>query len=53
MVSSAGLGVAMGNSHADVLKCADRVIGSNREDGLAAFLEELLDTKAVAPAERN
>jgi hypothetical protein len=53
MVSSAGLGVAMGNSHADLLKCADRIIGRNSSDGLAIFLEELLATGAVEPAERN
>jgi Cof subfamily protein (haloacid dehalogenase superfamily) len=53
MVSNAGLGVAMGNSHADLLKCADRVIGRNSGDGLAIFLEELLATGAVEPAERN
>jgi len=53
MVSNAGLGVAMGNSHADLLKCAARVIGRNSDEGLAVFLEELLDTGAVQPADRN
>jgi Cof subfamily protein (haloacid dehalogenase superfamily) len=53
MVSNAGLGVAMGNSHKDLLKCAAKVIGRNSDDGLAAFLEELLDTGAVERAERN
>jgi Cof subfamily protein (haloacid dehalogenase superfamily) len=53
MVSNAGLGVAMGNAHPDLLKCAARIIGRNRDDGLAVFLEELLATHAVEPAEQN
>lgn len=53
MVKNAGLGVAMGNSHPDLLKCAAKVIGPNNEDGLAKFLEELLATHAVEPADRN
>ncbi len=53
MVSNAGLGVAMGNAHPEVLKCAARIIGRNSDDGLAIFLEELLATNAVEPAERN
>jgi len=53
MVKNAGLGVAMGNAHPDLLKCAKRVIGSNKDDGLAAFLEELLVTQAVQPADAN
>lgn len=53
MVSNAGLGVAMGNSHPDLLKCAAKIIGRNSDDGLAIFLEELLATHAVEPAQRN
>jgi Cof subfamily protein (haloacid dehalogenase superfamily) len=53
MVKNAGLGVAMGNSHPDLLKIAGRVIGKNTEDGLAEFLEELIEAKAVEPADRN
>jgi Cof subfamily protein (haloacid dehalogenase superfamily) len=53
MVKNAGLGVAMGNSHPDLLKCAARVIGPNNEDGLAQFLEELLADEAVEPADQN
>jgi 5-amino-6-(5-phospho-D-ribitylamino)uracil phosphatase len=53
MIANAGLGIAMGNSHAELLKCADRVIGSNSEDGLAIFLEELLASAAVEPPRRN
>jgi HAD superfamily hydrolase (TIGR01484 family) len=41
MLRQAGLGVAMGNARAEVKVAAKRVIGSNVEDGLAAFLEEL------------
>jgi len=53
MVKNAGLGVAMGNAHPDLLKCAKRIIGRNDEDGLAVFLEELLATHAVQPADRS
>src|SRR5206468_7743365 len=42
MIKSAGLGVAMGNGHPEVKAIAKRVIGSNEEEGLAAFLEELV-----------
>ena len=47
MVANAGLGVAMGNSHPDLLKHAKKVIGHNRDDGLAEFLEELIATNPV------
>jgi hypothetical protein len=53
MVKNAGLGVAMGNAHPHLLKCAARIIGHNTDDGLAEFLEELLDADAVEPADRN
>jgi Cof subfamily protein (haloacid dehalogenase superfamily) len=42
MFAQAGLGVAMGNSHPDVQRQADRVIGGHDADGLAEFLRELL-----------
>jgi Cof subfamily protein (haloacid dehalogenase superfamily) len=41
MVRRAGLGVAMGNAHPQLRAVARRVIGHNRDDGLALFLEEL------------
>jgi Cof subfamily protein (haloacid dehalogenase superfamily) len=41
MIRSAGLGVAMGNAREAVKSVARRVIGSNAEEGLAEFLEEL------------
>ena len=53
MVKNAGLGVAMGNAHPDLLKCAAKVIGPNAEDGLAVFLEELIAADAVQPADGN
>ena len=37
----AGLGVAMGNAHADVLAIADEVTATNDEDGVAVVLERL------------
>jgi hydroxymethylpyrimidine pyrophosphatase-like HAD family hydrolase len=49
MISQAGLGVAMGNARPEVLAIANRVIGSNQNDGLAHFLEELIAEHRVAP----
>lgn len=49
MIQQAGLGVAMGNARPEVLAVAKRVIGSNAEEGLAQFLEELVSTHAVEP----
>jgi Cof subfamily protein (haloacid dehalogenase superfamily) len=49
MISRAGLGVAMGNAKPDVKAIAKRVIGSNSEEGLAVFLEELVAKHAVEP----
>ena len=51
MVSQAGLGVAMGNARPELLAVAKRVIKRNDEDGLAEFLEELVESHAVEPAE--
>jgi HAD superfamily hydrolase (TIGR01484 family) len=48
MLRNAGLGVAMGNAHPEAKAAAKRVIGSNREEGLAAFLDELVETHAVS-----
>ena len=55
MLKHAGLGVAMGNARPEAIAVADRVINRNDADGLAEFLEELVDSKAVAPiaARRN
>lgn len=41
MISFAGLGVAMGNSPAEVKAAADKVTLSNNEDGVAVVLERL------------
>jgi Cof subfamily protein (haloacid dehalogenase superfamily) len=49
MLKNAGLGVAMGNAKPEAVAVADRVINHNGADGLAEFLEELVDTEAVAP----
>jgi Cof subfamily protein (haloacid dehalogenase superfamily) len=51
MIRHAGLGVAMGNAHPDVLALAKKVIKPNAEEGLALFLEELVQTHAVRPLE--
>ncbi len=42
MIKNAGLGVAMGNAREEIKAIADRVIGTHAQDGLAAFLDELV-----------
>jgi len=49
MIENAGLGVAMGNARPEVLAIADLVVGSNADDGLAEFLDQLVDQGKVAP----
>jgi len=49
MIAGAGLGVAMGNAKPAVRDVAKRVIGANHEEGLAAFLEEILAEHVVEP----
>jgi hydroxymethylpyrimidine pyrophosphatase-like HAD family hydrolase len=49
MIRHAGLGVAMGNARPEVREVAKRVIGTNADEGLAEFLEELVETHAVEP----
>jgi len=51
MISKAGLGVAMGNARPEVKAIAGRVIGANSEDGLAVFLEELVEQHEVEPVD--
>ncbi len=43
MFEWAGYGVAVGNAHDEVLAVADDVTGSSDEDGVARYLEQLLD----------
>jgi Cof subfamily protein (haloacid dehalogenase superfamily) len=50
MLRNARLGVAMGNAATEVKEVADKVIGSNVDDGLAAFLEEWLAENELAQA---
>ena len=45
MIEAAGLGVAMGNAHPEIKRLADRTIGTNADDGLATFLDELLEAE--------
>jgi 5-amino-6-(5-phospho-D-ribitylamino)uracil phosphatase len=49
MIRNAGLGVAMGNARDEVKAVAKRVIGTNQDEGLSAFLEELVDLHEVEP----
>jgi Cof subfamily protein (haloacid dehalogenase superfamily) len=42
MLRQAGLGVAMGNATQFARDATTRIIGSNREEGLATFIDELL-----------
>ena len=50
MLRAAGLGVAMGNAHPQAIAAAKRVIGSHAEDGLAIFLEEMVESGQLAAA---
>jgi 5-amino-6-(5-phospho-D-ribitylamino)uracil phosphatase len=49
MIKNAGLGVAMGNARPQVKAVAKRVIATNHEEGLAQFLEELVEQHLVEP----
>jgi hypothetical protein len=49
MLRNAGLGVAMGNARPEIQAVARRVIGTNAEEGLAKFLEELVEGRKVKP----
>ncbi len=42
MIRGAGVGVAMGNAHPEVLAAADRTTGRNDEDGIADLVDSLL-----------
>jgi Cof subfamily protein (haloacid dehalogenase superfamily) len=42
MLRWAGLGVAMGNGHADCLACADHVTGTVEDDGVAQVIERFI-----------
>jgi 5-amino-6-(5-phospho-D-ribitylamino)uracil phosphatase len=42
MIRNAGLGVAMGHAHPDVLLAADLVTGGHDEDGVAMLVDEVL-----------
>jgi len=53
MIRQAGLGVAMGNARPEVLAAAARIIGTNHEDGLAEFLDELIDQQAIEPTQQQ
>ncbi|HEX4793052.1 MAG TPA: HAD hydrolase family protein, partial [Humisphaera sp.] len=53
MIRNAGLGVAMGNARPEVQAVAKRIIGANHDEGLAAFLDELVASHAVEPAISN
>jgi len=53
MIKNAGLGVAMGNANPQLQAAADQVIGHNRDDGLAVFLEELIDRHLVEKIDLN
>ena len=49
MLRHSGLGVAMGNARPSLKGIADRVIGTNLEDGLAEFVEELVAGRTRRP----
>lgn len=47
MLESCGKGVAMGNAIDEVKQKADVIIGSNDEDGIAEYLSQIYETKAI------
>lgn len=47
MLQNAGLGVAMGNARPEAMAAAKMVIKPNTEEGLAEFLEELVEKHVV------
>ena len=49
MVKHCGLGIAMGNARQTLKNVAKRIIANNTQDGVAEFVDELLDGK-VEPA---
>jgi Cof subfamily protein (haloacid dehalogenase superfamily) len=53
MLTRAGLGVAMGNARPEIQAIAKRVIGHNKDEGLAEFLEELVAQHAAAPMDET
>src|SRR5687768_10720413 len=53
MISRAGLGVAMGNARDKIKAVATRVIGHNKDEGLAEFLEELVAQHTVTPMDEQ
>jgi Cof subfamily protein (haloacid dehalogenase superfamily) len=53
MITGAGLGAAMGNAKANVAAAAKRVLRSNSENGLAEFLDELVQQKEESRPPRS
>ena len=51
MIQNAGLGVAMGNARPEIKAIAHRVIGTHTDNGLAAFLDELVSQRIAASGE--
>jgi 5-amino-6-(5-phospho-D-ribitylamino)uracil phosphatase len=49
MLEQAGLGVAMGNARPEAKAVAKKVIGTNADEGLAQFLEDLVEQQRVEP----
>ncbi|HEX8915940.1 MAG TPA: HAD family hydrolase [Humisphaera sp.] len=51
MLQAAGLGVAMGNARPEARAAAKMTIGANADDGLAVFLEQLVERRMVLATE--
>ena len=47
MLEAAGLGIAMRNSMPEALAAADRIIGDNNSDALAALIDELFPSSLI------
>lgn len=49
LIRTAGLGVAMGDAHPELLAAADRVTKSLAEDGVAALIDDLIREGSLTP----
>lgn len=53
MIQKVGVGVAMGNANAEIKKIAKIITGSNEEDGVAMFLQKVIEENRNELGERK